>query len=264
MIIFPELEGSMNISFHPPSKKAKRRFSEAPETAPTPIDKELWERSSLEGTIKKHVKEVTSIYITQVPSLMVRLSEAEKRRDAKWKSLQAAVIAAHKPDSWVVSRRRMIIQYLQVRYAAPEKVTRPRKRKNKQKVAPEAAVPAKEKAGDDYAHTSSNPFEVKNTSINHHHHHDMEPERFPDIPLTSSGMSQVAAGGVDFPDISNGVAGGVVFADIETETKPDGFDFPDISMMGQTNGGGGGGVEPMAAAAASFPDIKMGLSSDSC
>lgn len=78
MALFPELQGSLNIIFQSPSAKAKRRFPDAKVADSLLLDKDTWERISLEGIIKRHVKEVTSLYITKVPSLMAKLDELNR------------------------------------------------------------------------------------------------------------------------------------------------------------------------------------------
>ena len=110
--LFPELESSPNIIFRNPSSKARRRFSKAREVSSPPIDKSLWDAISLEGTIKRHVQEVASIYITKVPALMAKLDEADERKSRRWKSLVAAIIRARSVEAWSECRGTMLHEYL--------------------------------------------------------------------------------------------------------------------------------------------------------
>eukprot|EP00980_Cylindrotheca_fusiformis_P011967 scaffold2830_cov131-Cylindrotheca_fusiformis.AAC.88 len=112
MLVFPELEGALNIAFHYSSSKVRRRFKKAVQVVTPPVQRNLWEEISLEGRTKKHLQEVASIYITTVPTLMAKLDAADERKKAKWDRYQKAVMAAYQTNSWSDCRRRMIEDYL--------------------------------------------------------------------------------------------------------------------------------------------------------
>jgi hypothetical protein len=114
-LLFPELEGSLNIAFLNPSTKSRRRFPKAQTISTPPVEKSLWDEVSLEGAIKKHVQEVALIFITKVPSLMSKLDEAEQKKRAKWMSLRASKLCGS--DNWTKRRRCMLADYLAGRYA---------------------------------------------------------------------------------------------------------------------------------------------------
>ena len=80
LTLFPELDDSLQIAFQPASSKSKRRFPSAAKSPAFPFSKASWSDMSLEGLIAKHSKEVTHLYITEVPSIMAKL--ARQRKDA--------------------------------------------------------------------------------------------------------------------------------------------------------------------------------------
>lgn len=120
MLIFPELESSLNIAFHNPSRKGRNRFPKAQDVTSPPVEKILWDQISLEGKLKKHVQEVASIYITKVPRLMAKLDEAEEKKSAKWKSLQSGVMKSYNTNNWSECRNRMVAEYLSGRFTTKQ------------------------------------------------------------------------------------------------------------------------------------------------
>lgn len=84
--LFPELGSSLNVSFQPACSKSKKRFPDANKVPSYPVTMKLWDEISLDGLIRKHTKEVTHLYITQVPTLMARFDTCDCRRDANLKS----------------------------------------------------------------------------------------------------------------------------------------------------------------------------------
>jgi hypothetical protein len=122
MLIFPELESSLNIAFHNPSRKGRSRFPKAQQVVSPPVEKSMWDQISLEGKIKKHVQEVASIYITKVPSLMAKLEEAEEKKRAKWRSFRTAVMKSYGMDSRQCQHH-IITEYLSGRYDSKEAST---------------------------------------------------------------------------------------------------------------------------------------------
>ena len=117
MLVFPELEGSLNIAFHDPSAKSKRRFNKARKVVSPPVQRSLWDEASLEGTTKKHMQEVARIYITKVPALMAILDGAAKRNKSKWETYRKAAMKASGTASWEQCRHELISEYLSVRTA---------------------------------------------------------------------------------------------------------------------------------------------------
>jgi hypothetical protein len=79
LILFPELDGSINIAFQQASSKSKRRFPSATKSPVFPLSKESWYDISLEGLIRKHSMEVTYLYIIKVPSIMAKLERCSKQ-----------------------------------------------------------------------------------------------------------------------------------------------------------------------------------------
>ena len=112
MKIFPELEGALNIAFHDTSSKSRRRFSKATKVVTAPVDRKLWDEISLEGKTRMHMKEVATIYITKVPTLMAKLDELDKREKLKWEAYKMAMIKVYGSSSWASCRREMINEYL--------------------------------------------------------------------------------------------------------------------------------------------------------
>eukprot|EP00934_Nitzschia_sp_Nitz4_P002603 Nitzschia sp. Nitz4//scaffold38_size140716//63852//70157//NITZ4_003144-RA/size140716-processed-gene-0.32-mRNA-1//1//CDS//3329550069//2593//frame0 len=81
MTLFPELKGSLNIAFKSPTAKGKRRFPDAIKVKGIlPVDKKLWDEVSLDGVTRKQVTEVTSTYITKVPSIMAKLDKLNDKK----------------------------------------------------------------------------------------------------------------------------------------------------------------------------------------
>jgi IQ calmodulin-binding motif len=78
LTLFPELNGSLSISFQPASSKSKRRFPSATNFPVLAFDNESWDNVSLEGLIRKHSKEVTHLFITKVPGIMARLDACQR------------------------------------------------------------------------------------------------------------------------------------------------------------------------------------------
>jgi hypothetical protein len=112
MLIFPELEGALNIAFHYSSSKSRRRFNKAAKVTTPPVQRSLWDEISLEGKMKKHMQEVATIYITKVPTLMAKLEEADNKKKAKWERYQKAVMEAYNMTSWNQCRHIIIEDYL--------------------------------------------------------------------------------------------------------------------------------------------------------
>lgn len=112
LLVFPELEGSLNIAFHDPSAKSKRRFNKACKVVSPPVQRSLWEEASLEGTTKKHMQEVARIYITKVPALMAKLDGAAQRNKSKWETHRKAAMKASGKASWEQCRHELISDYL--------------------------------------------------------------------------------------------------------------------------------------------------------
>ena len=112
MLVFPELEGSLNIAFHDPSSKSRRRFNKACKVTTPLVERDVWNEASLEGISKKHMQEVARIYITKVPTLMAKLDEADKRKNAKWKTTREASMKASGESSWERCRQKLISGYL--------------------------------------------------------------------------------------------------------------------------------------------------------
>lgn len=113
MSLFPELESSLNIAFHTPSGKSKRRFPDAVNMTIPPVDTALWEDISLEGRVKKYVREVTSVYITKVPNLMSKLDNIDKRKETEWTSLRIALGWTTDTKGITTQERNMVTHYLQ-------------------------------------------------------------------------------------------------------------------------------------------------------
>ena len=84
--LFPELGGSLNVSFQPACSKSKKRFPDANKVPASLVTMELWEEISLDGLVRKHVMEVTHLYITQVPALMARLDSIDGRKSTEIQS----------------------------------------------------------------------------------------------------------------------------------------------------------------------------------
>lgn len=93
-LLFPELDGSLNVVLLPPSKKSRRRFPDARKVEAIQVDKTIWKSTSFECVIKKHMQEVTSIYITRVPSLISKLQNLDERADA-WQRYRAVLEALY-------------------------------------------------------------------------------------------------------------------------------------------------------------------------
>lgn len=73
MSLFPELDGSLQVTFQAASSKSRRRFPLASQTPVFSYNKDFWESISLEGLVRKHSKEVTNAFLTEVPTMMARL-----------------------------------------------------------------------------------------------------------------------------------------------------------------------------------------------
>jgi hypothetical protein len=113
MLIFPELEGALNIVFHDPTPKSRRRFTKACKVITPPVQRRLWDEISLEENMKKHIQEVARMYMTKVPILMAKLDEAMDRKKAKLESYKIAAMKVHGTASWKDCRRKMISDYLE-------------------------------------------------------------------------------------------------------------------------------------------------------
>lgn len=112
MKVFPELEGALNIAFHDVSAKSRRRFNKAAKVVTPPVDRALWDEISLEGRTRTHMKEVATIYITKVPTLMAKLDEIDKRDKLQWEAYKLAMMRAYGLSNWRDCRRQMILEYL--------------------------------------------------------------------------------------------------------------------------------------------------------
>jgi hypothetical protein len=117
MTLFPELEGSVNIIFLKPSAKSKRRFPNANMTVP-PVEQSLWDTASLEGRIKKHMKEVVIVMETKVPAIMSWLVEAEGRKVQRHMLQRDASMKARggTGTDWLECRHRMLVDFLAGRH----------------------------------------------------------------------------------------------------------------------------------------------------
>lgn len=87
--LFPELEDGLNIAFQNASSKSKRRFKNAHKSPSTMlVSRDLWDEISLDRLVKRHNKEVTHLYMTKVPSFMVKLDNIDRRKCDSWRSLR--------------------------------------------------------------------------------------------------------------------------------------------------------------------------------
>eukprot|EP00547_Thalassionema_nitzschioides_P014161 CAMPEP_0194249366 /NCGR_PEP_ID=MMETSP0158-20130606/20316_1 /TAXON_ID=33649 /ORGANISM="Thalassionema nitzschioides, Strain L26-B" /LENGTH=316 /DNA_ID=CAMNT_0038985875 /DNA_START=271 /DNA_END=1217 /DNA_ORIENTATION=+ len=112
LIFFPELDSSLNIVFREPSSKSRRRFSKADKVVQLPVDKNFWDEISLEGKLKKHMKEVATIYMTKVPTIMAVLDLSDRKKNAKMENYRQALTKAYNMESWEQCRHKMIVDYL--------------------------------------------------------------------------------------------------------------------------------------------------------
>ena len=116
MELFPELKSnSLVITYRAPSTKGLRRFKNADKNSVPPIDSSLWDSISREGTIKRHVKEVSMLFISKVPALQRRLDEAKKTDLASYEStisFRHALVKSHNASSWKDLKCSILKQYL--------------------------------------------------------------------------------------------------------------------------------------------------------
>jgi hypothetical protein len=214
LLLFPELEGSLNIAFHNPSTKGCRRFPKACKISSPPVEKSVWDQLSLEGVIKRHVQEVASIYITKVPKLMAKLDEAEERKRAKWSSFRGACMKSYGLSSWEQCQHKMVTGFLAGRYAS--ETTQEKSRDN---VRPVLMTKKGKKAKDGIGEAD-----------------------FPDVIMEDSDPEPIKA--ANFPDINMGDSSddplkAAGFPEINLERQNDvnlivAINFPDIDI-GATN-----------------------------
>mmetsp|Transcript_15455 Transcript_15455/g.17692 ORF Transcript_15455/g.17692 Transcript_15455/m.17692 type:complete len:913 (-) Transcript_15455:149-2887(-) len=111
-IIFPELSNSLCINFQTPSSKSQRRFPKARKTPLLPIYHPLWDKVSIEGNTKRHVKEVAMLFITRIPLLMIKLDVIDKKRNFKFDSFLEVAMEVYDFKSFEQARCFVIMHYL--------------------------------------------------------------------------------------------------------------------------------------------------------
>ena len=96
--LFPELKYSTNIFFIEPTKKGLKRFRSS-ENLPGPLEEAMWAHTLLDTRIRRNVKEVASLGLGRVPTLMLRLSALEQR-DVDSVRRQKAMMRARGSTDW--------------------------------------------------------------------------------------------------------------------------------------------------------------------
>jgi len=110
--VFPELNNSLCIHFLKPSTKGQRRFPKSRKPTLLPIYHLLWDKVSIEGNTKRHVKEVAMLFITRIPSLMIKLDAIDKRRNFKFDSFLEVAMEVYDFKSFEQARCFVIMHYL--------------------------------------------------------------------------------------------------------------------------------------------------------
>ncbi len=173
--LFPELSGSLNVSFQPACSKSKRRFPEAQKPPSTPVTIDLWDRISLDGLIRKHTKEVTHLYITQVPTIMARLDDMNERKGTRLSS---------RPFALDEKEREQLKKYLH----------RPVRDSDVEHVLSEATPIEQKRASPEFAEVAEFPDMVWNAESDDN---ILNSSQFPNIMLDTEPLSSP-----NFPEIS--------------------------------------------------------------
>lgn len=225
--LFPELGSALQIIFHSPGGKAVWRFSMSRTVAAPPVEKTLWEKASLEGLIKKHMNEVTTIMSTRFPPLLARLENMERQRLETHKSQVDAAMKSRGISNWLQCQNVLIAGYLSCRYSSKVHESY---RKNCSEINPmdKAYFPDIDPINGDILNSS------QTDGVN-----------FPDIDLQNI-THDISTSAPSFPDVLDGSP--VDAEDIKVPSFPDIFD--------------GRGADPEAVKkavdsvkATSFPDV---------
>jgi hypothetical protein len=225
--IFPELESALQIIFHNPGGKAIRRFSTSRTVAAPPVEKDLWDKASLEGLTKKHMNEVTTFMSTSFPTLLARLENVEKQRLETHKSQADAAMKSRGMSNWLQCQKVLIANYLSCRYWS--KVYKsPQKKCSEINPLDKAAFPDIDPVNWDILNSS------QTNGVN-----------FPDIDL-QNGTPDISTSAPIFPDVLDGSSADA--EDIKVPSFPDAFDGSCADPAGVKNA-----VD--SAKADSFPDV---------